>query len=58
MNIVRRLKELGVSKWFIAKYMGVSWNTVNSWDKDVHKPKMVNETMLKLLLKQVEERGM
>ena len=39
MNYVKELKEKhNFSKWKIAHLIGVSWNTINLWDREVYQP--------------------
>ena len=38
MEIIKLLKEKGISKWRIAKEIGVTWQTVHMWEKEIFKP--------------------
>lgn len=38
MNLVRELIKKGVSKYKIAKYLGVHWNTVRRWELQEYIP--------------------
>lgn len=49
-NIITQLKLKGLSKWRIAKLIGVTWPTVNLWEKEVWIPKEENLKKLRKLL--------
>ena len=51
MNIVKQLKDKGFTKWKISKSIGVSWQTINMWEKEVFKPTKDNLEKLNSLLK-------
>lgn len=38
MKIIKDLRAQGLSKWAIAKELGVTWNTVYHWEKKTFKP--------------------
>lgn len=52
MNYIKRLKELGLSKYKIASICGVSWNAVNFWEKGTYHPNPEHEHKLYLLVKE------
>ena len=52
-NLILRLKEKGLSKWKIAKKVGVSWQTVHMWEKGTFKPKGVRLKSLNSLAKKM-----
>jgi len=55
MNIIREIcQRRGWSKYKIAKEIGVSWNTVHLWDKEVWEPNKENTKKLKELLNEKE----
>ena len=35
-EIVRELRRLGVTRWRIHRFVGVSYKTVKCWEKDFH----------------------
>lgn len=39
MELIKKLKAKGITKYKIAKVVGVTWQTVNMWDKEVFEPK-------------------
>jgi len=45
----------GLSKWRIAKRVGVSWQTVNFWDRKIFKPSSKNKERLRGLLETVQK---
>lgn len=51
MSIIKEIcQRRGWSKYKIAKEIGVSWNTVHLWDKEVWAPNKKNSKRLKELL--------
>lgn len=48
-NVARELVESGMSKYKIAKSVGVSWNTVHFWVLGIFKPKNKYQTKLEAL---------
>lgn len=51
MNITSELvNRYKVSKYQIAKKVGVSWNTVSFWYKGVFKPKDIHNVILEEML--------
>ena len=57
-NLVHELKKQGLSKWRIAKMLGVSWNTVYIWDREFFHPSDKNAKKLKDLLKKILRSGL
>ena len=49
-NLVKRLKQQGLTKWAIAKQIGVSWQTIHMWEKETFKPTIAHQTQLEELL--------
>lgn len=49
--MVSDLLKTGISKYRIAKEVGVSWNTVNLWSKGVWKPSTEHQEAIKCLQK-------
>ena len=39
MNTMEIRLRYGLSKYAFARKIGVSWNTVNAWEKNRHKPR-------------------
>lgn len=55
-NLIKQLKSKGLSKWKISKLLGVSWQTVYMWDKDVFKPNKEHlEKLEEILNKEVSD---
>lgn len=53
-EIVQRLMKLQVSKWRIARELGVSWKTVFAWSKGYFKPAEKRQEFLRVFLEAVE----
>lgn len=51
MEIIKKLRQKGMTKYRIAKEVGVTWQTVNMWEKDVFIPKADKQSKLEALLK-------
>lgn len=49
-NLVKKLKEMGVSKYEISKKCGVTWATVQSWYVGKTTPKQSNILNLERLI--------
>lgn len=49
-NLVKKLIEMGVSKYEIAKKCGVMWATVQSWNNEKTTPKQSNILNLERLI--------
>ena len=56
MNQIKRLRELGHTKWRIAKTIGVSWQTVNMWEREIFKPRDSNSEKLDNMIANGEKR--
>ena len=54
VEIIRELKEKGVTKWTIKKRLRVHWNTVNLWSKGCFPP--TKEHLAELLALLMETR--
>jgi DNA-binding XRE family transcriptional regulator len=39
LEFIQCLVDCGISKWKMAKYIGVSWNTVHAWHRGIYKIK-------------------
>lgn len=55
MNIIKALKSKGFSKWRISKEIGVSWQTIHMWEKEVFKPQKEREERLIQLLNKTKK---
>ena len=51
MDMLKKLKNKGLTKWKISKMIGVSWHTIHMWERGVFKP---NKKHLEDLEKAVE----
>lgn len=38
IELIKKLRDKKITKWKISKHVGVSWNTVNMWEKGAFKP--------------------
>ena len=50
MELIKKLRSKGITKYKIAKEVGVTWQTVNMWEKDVFIPKADKLVKLEELL--------
>ena len=39
MELIKKLRKQGLTKYKIAQAVGVTWQTVNMWEKEVFSPK-------------------
>lgn len=52
VSIVKEIcQRRGWSKYKLAKEMGVSWNTIHLWDKEIWKPKIESQKKLEEILR-------
>ena len=51
MELIKKLRKQGMTKYKIAKEVGVTWQTVNMWEKEVFRPKQDKLDKLQALLK-------
>lgn len=54
MDQIAALKKKGLSKWAIAKLLGVSWRTVHHWERGFFMPTEDNLQKLNNLVKEKE----
>ena len=54
-SIIRTLKKRGVTKYRIAKDVGVTWQTIHMWSRDVFKPSREHQMKLELMDKITQE---
>jgi len=50
MEVLKKLKEKGVTKWRIARKLNIAWHTVHMWDKGTFKPTPKHQEELESLL--------
>ena len=53
-HVIKKLRQLGATKYAIAKECGVSWQTVHMWELGVFAPKESYSTKLQELLTHFE----
>jgi DNA-binding transcriptional regulator YiaG len=48
-KVINELRDLGYSKYRIAKKLNIAYNTVDHWDRGVWQPNEINLAALELL---------
>lgn len=54
-ELIRELKERGVTKWTIKKRLRCHWNTVNLWSKGAFNPTQEHLAALKAMLAETQQ---
>lgn len=54
MNLVQELQAAGLTKYRIAKEVGVTWNTVYLWSKEAYSPNAEHQEALEELVRIVK----
>jgi len=49
-KLLLKAKEKGISKWEIAKKIGIHWNSVRFWERGIFKPTEENMAKLKEII--------
>jgi len=56
-EMIKKLTEAGVSKYYIAKALKVSWQTVHAWSRGWWKPRGKNALKLKKMYELKVKKG-
>ena len=54
-DCLKELLRLGVTKYRVSKTLGVSWNAVHLWSRDVFKPSPENAKKLEEMLNEIKQ---